>query len=87
MHILRNVINFSNISNQPDGMINDWFDFGGSKVMDVFMSVFPIFDFAIEKCMNENDNAFCPELIHRKMIDFFDIDIQSHPIGITLPRF
>lgn len=86
-HYDSNVINFSNISNQPDGMINDWFDFGGSKVMDVFMSVFPIFDFAIEKCMNENDNAFCPELIHRKMIDFFDIDIQSHPIGITLPRF
>jgi len=86
-HYDSNVINFSNISNQPDGMINDWFDFGGSKIMDVFMSVFPIFDFAIEKCMNENDNAFCPELIHRKMIDFFDIDIQSHPIGITLPRF
>jgi hypothetical protein len=86
-HYDPNVINFSNISNQPDGMINDWFDFGGSKVMDAFMSVFPIFDFAIEKCMSENNNAFCPELIHRKMIDFFNIDIQSHPIGITLPRF
>ena len=24
------------------------------------------------KCINENNNAFCPELIHRKMIDFFD---------------
>ena len=86
-HYDPNVINFSNISNQPDGMINDWFDFGGSKVMDAFMGVFPVFDFAIEKCMNENDNAFCPELIHRKMIDFFNIKIQSHPIGITLPRF
>ena len=86
-HYNPNVINFSNICNQPDGMINDWFDFGGSKVMDVFMGVFPMFDFAIEKCINENNNAFCPELIHRKMIDFFDIDIQSHPIGITLPRF
>jgi hypothetical protein len=83
----QNVINFSNISNQPDGMINDWFDFGGSKVMDAFMGVFPMFDFAIEKCMNENNNAFCPELIHRKMIDFFDIEISSHPIIITLPRF
>lgn len=83
----KNVINFSNISNQPDGMINDWFDFGGSKVMDAFMGVFPMFDFAIEKCMNENNNAFCPELIHRKMIDFFNIEISSHPIIITLPRF
>ena len=86
-HYDPNVINFSNISNQPDGMINDWFDFGGSKVMDAFMGVFPIFDFTIEKCMSENNNAFCPELIHRKMVDCFGIDIQAHPIMITLPRF
>lgn len=80
-------VNFSNISNQPDGMINDWFDFGSSKVMDAFMSVFPVFDLALEKCMTDNSNAFCPELIHRKMVDFFNIKIQSHPILITLPRF
>ena len=58
-----------------------------SKVMDAFMGVFPIFDFTIEKCMSENNNAFCPELIHRKMVDCFGIDIQAHPIMITLPRF
>ena len=82
-----NVINFSNMSNQPDGMINDWFDFGGSKVMDAFMSLFPVFDLVLDKCLKENDMAFCPELLHRKMVDFFDIRIQSHPIYITLPRF
>lgn len=82
-----NVINFSGMCNQPDGMINDWFDFGGSKVMDAFMSLFPVFDLVLDKCLNENDNAFCPELLHRKMVDCFGVGIQSHPIYITLPRF
>jgi hypothetical protein len=83
----QNVINFSGLSNQPDGMINDWFDFGGSKVMDAFMSLFPVFDLVMDKCLKENDMAFCPELLHRKMIDCFNINIQPHPIHITLPRF
>lgn len=47
------VINFSNLQNQPDGMINDWFDFAGSKEMDVFMSVFPVWQLILEKCMKE----------------------------------
>jgi hypothetical protein len=82
-----NIINFSGMCNQPDGMINDWFDFGGSKVMDAFMSLFPVFDLVLDKCLNENNKAFCPELLHRKMVDCFGIGIQSHPIYITLPRF
>ena len=36
------VINYSDLQGQPDGMINDWFDFAGSREMDVFMSVFHI---------------------------------------------
>lgn len=82
-----NVINFSGLSRQPDGMINDWFDFGNSKIMDAFMSVFAVFDLVLEKCLRENNQAFCPELIHRKMIDCFSIGLQSHPITISLPRF
>lgn len=80
------VINFSNLQNQPDGMINDWFDFAGSKEMDVFMSVFPVWQVILEKCMNET-GAWCHELMHRKMVDSFGINIQGHPIVITLPRF
>ena len=34
------MVHYSDNMQQPDGMINDWFDFGGSKQMDVFMSVF-----------------------------------------------
>lgn len=82
-----NVINFSGMSNQPDGMINDWFNFGGTKVMDAFMSLFSVFDLVLDKCFKENSNAFCPELLHRKMVDCFNINVESHPIHITLPRF
>lgn len=80
------VINFSDLQNQPDGMINDWFDFAGSKEMDVFMSVFPVWQVILEKCMKET-GAWCHELMHRKMVDSFGIGIQGHPIHITLPRF
>lgn len=80
------VVHYSNIQNQPDGMINDWFDFGGSKQMDVFMSVFPVWQLILEKCMKET-GAWCHELMHRKMLDTFGIGIQGQPIHITLPRF
>lgn len=81
------VINYTGIMNQPDGMINDWFNFGGSDVMDAFMSVFPVSQLIFDKCMRENANAWCHELMHRKMVDCFGIDIQAHNIQITLPRF
>lgn len=80
------VVHYSNLQNQPDGMVNDWFDFGGSKQMDVFMSVFPVWQLMLEKCMNET-GAWCHELMHRKMLDTFGIGIQGQPIHITLPRF
>lgn len=78
---------FSGIQNQPDGMINDWFNFGGSKVMDSFMSAFPVLDYCIDECMKQTNGAWCCELIHRKMIDFFKIPCYPLPINITLPRF
>ena len=72
---------------QPDGMINDWFDFAGSKEMDAFMSVFPVWQLILEKCLRENNGAYCHELMHRKMVDSFGIGIQGQPIHITLPRY
>ena len=80
-------IHFSDLQGQPDGMINDWFDFGGSKEMDAFMSVFPVWQLILEKCLRENNGAYCHELMHRKMVDSFGIRIQGQPIQITLPRF
>ena len=82
----KNVFFYSGMQNQPDGMINDWFNFGGSKVMDVFMSAFPVLDYCIDECMKQTDCAWCCQLIHRKMIDFFNIECYSLPINITLPR-
>lgn len=83
----KDIIFFSGMQNQPDGMINDWFNFGGSKVMDVFMSAFSVIDYCIDECMNQTDGAWCCELIHRKMINFFGIQCHPLPINITLPRF
>lgn len=80
-------INYSNINNQPDGMICDWLVWGGSYEMDIFMSPFSCIDAIINKCLIENNGAFCPELIHRKMIDTFGIDCAGHNINIELPRF
>ena len=82
-----NVVNYSGNQNQPDGMINDWFDFGGSIIMDAFMSVFPVSHLLFLKCLHENNGAWCNELLHRKMIDLFGIQHQSHNINVSLPRF
>ena len=83
----KDIIFYSGNQNQPDGMINDWFNFGGSKVMDAFMSAYPVIDQCIEQCMEQAEGAWCCELIHRKMIDFFNIPCRALPIHITLPRF
>ena len=81
------MVHYSDNMQQPDGMINDWFDFGGSKQMDAFMSVFPVWQLILEKCMRETDGAWCHELMHRKMLDSFGIGVQPCNIHITLPRF
>ncbi len=81
------LVHYSDNMQQPDGMINDWFDFGGSKQMDVFMSVFPVWQLVLEKCMRETEGAWCHELMHRKMLDSFGIGVQPCNIHITLPRF
>lgn len=80
------VVNFSYHQNQPDGMVNDWLDFGGSKQMDVFMSVYPVWHNILDKCMRET-GAWCNELMHRKILDLHNINIQGHPINLSLPRF
>ena len=81
------LVHYSDNMHQPDGMINDWFDFGGTKQMDAFMSVFPVWQLILEKCMNETEGAWCHELMHRKMLDSFGVGIQPCNIHITLPRF
>ena len=83
----KDIVFYSGIQNQPDGMINDWFNFGGSKVMDPFMSAFPMLDYCIDACMEQTGGAWCCELIHKKIIDFFNIKSYPLPINITLPRF
>jgi len=80
-------LNYSSINNQPDGMVCDWFNFSSSQIMDAFMSVFSVSSLIFKKCMNENNNAWCHELLHRKILDVFSIPIKGSPINIELPRF
>lgn len=80
-------LNYSSINNQPDGMVCDWFNFSSSINMDAFMSVFSVSSLIFKKCMNENNNAWCHELLHRKILDVFNIPIKGHDILIELPRF
>lgn len=80
------VINYSFHQNQPDGMVNDWLDFGGSRQMDIFMSIFSVWHLILDKCMNET-GAWCNELMHRKILDLYNIKTQGHPINLSLPRF
>lgn len=81
------VVNYSGWLNQPDGMINDWLNFGGSRAMDPFMSAFSFLDHLFDRCDNEFGGAWSPEMLHRKAIDIFGVGHQAHPFIVTLPRF
>ena len=83
----KNILYYTGINNQPDGMICDWFNFGGSKVMDAFMGTFPVIDLCIENCIKQTNGAWCSELIHTQIMNAFQIKSQPLPIYITLPRF
>lgn len=83
----KNMIHYTSILNQPDGMIADWINFGGTKVMDVFMSTFSMSDLFLEKCMINNNGAWCNEMLHKTVLDSFNISYKSHPIHVELPRF
>jgi hypothetical protein len=72
---------------QPDGMINDYLDFGGPKAMNAFMSTFCFMESLLEKCDQEFGGAWSNEMLHRKALDIFGIGHQSHPFVVSLPRF
>lgn len=82
-----NTIHYTSILNQPDGMIADYLNFGGSEVMDPFMSTFSFIDQIFKKCDEDFGGAWSNEMLHRKTLDLFNIPHQAHPIVVTLPRF
>lgn len=82
-----NVVNYPGWLNQPDGMINDYLDFGGPKAMDAFMSTFCFMESLLERCDQEFGGAWSNEMLHRKALDIFGIGHQSHSFIVSLPRF
>jgi hypothetical protein len=55
--------------------------------MDAFMSTFSMSDLFLEKCMNNNNGAWSNEMLHKTVLDHFNIPYQAHPIQVELPRF
>jgi hypothetical protein len=86
-NIANNTLYYSGNQNQPDGMINDWLNYGTTDVMDSFMSSFSIIELLINDCKLSTNGAWCCELIHRKMMDRMGINIKPEYIDIELPRF
>lgn len=81
------VVNYSGWLNQPDGMINDYLNFGGPKSMDPFMSTFCFMEHLLERCNKEFGGAWSNEMLHRKALDIFNVSHQAHPFVVSLPRF
>jgi hypothetical protein len=80
-------VHYTSILNQPDGMIADYLNFGGSKQMDCFMSTFNYIDRIFDICNQNLGGAWSNEMLHRLTLDLFKIPHQAHPIIVTLPRF
>jgi hypothetical protein len=80
-------VHYSDLQRQPDGMINDWINWGNSDSMDVLMNVFGVFDSVLAQCLKNNQGAWCPELLLKTMLDIFGIKTEKHKISVELPRF
>ncbi len=81
-----NLIHYSNVLNQPDGMICEWLNFGSSKNMDCFMSIYNSYERLVE-ITEVVTGAWCNELLHKLSLDVFGIKYQDHQIHLDIPRF
>jgi len=75
------------LMNQPDNMVSDWINFGGSSQMDVFMNTFNTFDSLVKNCEVDLGGAWCNEIVHKKALDLFNIKYQGHKFEVYVPRF
>jgi len=80
-------LNFSSCQKQPDKMVNDWFNFGSSEVMDCFMNIFGTFELLIDKVSRKNRGAWCPELLHKEILKKYRIKAKGSNIVLELPRY
>ena len=69
-----------------DSHINDWFAFGGSDIMDVFMGVFPMFQRIFDLTKYNNEGAWDNETLHAQALRQMNIEIVKHPFSLTVPR-
>lgn len=67
--------------------INDWFCFGGSDIMDVFMGVFPMFQRIFDLTKHHREGVWDNETLHTQILDQMLINIERHPIQLSVPRF
>jgi len=82
----REYFHASCLQQQPP-FINDWFNFGGSDIMEVFMGVFPLCQRMFDLTKYKNNGTWCVELIHSELLDRLGVIVESHPISVSLPRF
>jgi hypothetical protein len=82
-----NFLYYTGILNQPDNMVADWINFSNSNNMDVFMSVFPVFDTILKKCMKNKNEAWSNEMLHKTILDYFEIVAIPDNLIVEVPRF
>lgn len=71
---------------QKDGMISDWMNLSSSRNMDIYSSVFNLFEVALEECLSDT-GAYCNEMLIKKTLDFFGVKTMGNNWALDLPRF
>ena len=84
---VKNSVFYSGNQGQMDGMINDWFNFGGSEAMEGFMGVFPLLRYLMLQTKYHREGTWCIELVHIELLNTLGIPVERHPFSVTLPRF
>lgn len=82
----QSTLNCTSLMQQPPH-INDWICFGGSDIMDVCMGVFPIFQRVFDLTKHYRNGAWDNETLHVQLLDQLSVNIERHPISLSVPRF
>lgn len=77
-----NRLHFLNI-HQPDGLISDWINFGRSEIMDVYASIYMLYEIIREK-QGGHQYFNCNESLIRDILQRFEIRSQSFDLQYKL---
>jgi hypothetical protein len=79
-------LHYTTECNQPDNMINDWFNFSNYNIMGAYSSIFNVMNLIFDN-LQKNKKAICNEILIRDIMYMNNVQCQGHSWIHHVPRF